>query len=72
MTDKILSQLDNIFKGMKAVIDAYRVVQPYFLITSTEAELRDEADKFAQRFSEDVSQLFRSQLLSGRNAFRSK
>ena len=44
--DTILSQVDNRFKNMKAVINTYRVVQPYFLVTSTEVELLDEADLY--------------------------
>lgn len=48
----ILSQLDDKFKGVKTVIDIYRVVQPYFLSTSTKFELRDEANKFTLSFSD--------------------
>ncbi|XP_042308882.1 zinc finger MYM-type protein 1-like isoform X2 [Sceloporus undulatus] len=72
MVDSIVSQLDNRFKGMKEVIDAYRIVQPSFLASSTDEELRCEADKFSNRFSDDVTPLFKAQILSVRNAFKSK
>ena len=72
MIDTILLQLDSRFEGTKAVIDAYRVVQPYFLVTSTKVKLLDKADKCGQRFSAHVSPLFESQLLSVRSVFRSK
>ena len=57
---------------MKAVVDTYRIVQPYFLVTSTEAELWDEAYKFAQKFLDAISPLFQSQLLFVQSAFISK
>lgn len=44
MTDTILSQLDNRFRGMKAFINTYKVAQAYFLVTSTAVEFWDEAD----------------------------
>ena len=72
MIDTILFQLENRIKAMKALIDGYRVAQPYFLVTSTEVELRNEADKFGQRFSDDVSPPFKLQLLSIRSPFRPK
>lgn len=58
MTDEISSQLDNRFKAIQAVIEPYRIVQLNFLVTSTEVEIQDEVDKFAQRFSDEVSPLF--------------
>lgn len=64
-------QLENRFKGVKVVIDVYKVVQPYFLVIFTEVELRDKANKYAQRFSDYISpSLFQLQLLSTRSTFR--
>jgi hypothetical protein len=70
MLDIIFSQVNNRFKGMKNVLDNYKVIQPHFLARSTDTELREEAEKFAKVFSEDVSPLFPSQLMSVRTSFR--
>lgn len=72
MVDTIVSQIDNRFKGMKQVIDAYKIVHPSFLASCSDEELRCEADNFVSRFSDDVTPLFKAQILSVRNAFQSK
>lgn len=71
VVDTIFSQLDHRFRGMKAVLDTYRVIQPFFLATSTDGELRDEAIKFAESFPNDVSPSFPSQISLVRSSFRS-
>lgn len=71
MTDTILSQVGNRFKDVKAVIAMYRIVQSYFLVRSTKAELLDKSNKSVQRFS-DMYHHCLSHSCYIRSAFRSE
>lgn len=72
MVDIMVSQLANHFRVMKTVLNAYKIVQPSILTTSSCEELCGETEKFANRFSDYVSPLFKAHILTVRNAFKAK
>ncbi|XP_046684857.1 zinc finger MYM-type protein 1-like [Homalodisca vitripennis] len=57
MVDTIVPQIDNRFKGMKQVIDAYKIVHPSFLASCSDEELRCEADNFDFKEVKEVANL---------------
>ena len=59
-------------KGMKSVITSYQVLEPSFLSNASRLDLEVEARKFSNRFSDNVSPLFPSQMLSIKTSFREK
>lgn len=72
MIDTIISQLENRFVGMKDILDDYQVFQPQFLANSSINDLKQKADKFTKKFSNNMSSSFTTQLLSIRSTFQKK
>ena len=66
------SQLFNRFEGMKSVVTPYQVFKPSFLSNASHLNLEVEARLFSKKFSDNVSTLFRSQMLSIKTSFRKK
>ena len=62
----------NLFEGIKSVETSYQNVETSFLLNASHLELLVEARKFSDRFSDDVSPLFPSQMLSIKTSFREK
>ena len=57
---------------MKSVVTSYQVLEPSFLSNASHLDLEVEARKFFNKFSDNVSPLFPSQMLSIKTAFREK
>ena len=57
---------------MKSVVTSYQVLEPSFLSNASHLNLEVEARKFFERFYDNVSPLFFSQMLSIRTSFREK
>ena len=72
MIDILSCQLFNRFKGMKSVVTSYQVLEPNFLSNASHLDLEIEARKFSNKFSDNVSSLFPSQMLSIKTSFREK
>ena len=51
---------------------SYQVLEPSFLLNASHLDLEVEARKFSDKFSDDVSPLFPSQMLSIKMSFREK
>nr|CAD7260316.1 unnamed protein product [Timema shepardi] len=47
-------------KGVKAVLDTYKVIQPEFLVNASEKEVHNKASEFVGKFPENVSPTFPS------------
>ena len=62
-------QLINRFEGMKSVMTSYQVLEPSFLSNASHLDLEVEARKLLNKFSENVSPLFPSQMLSIKTSF---
>ena len=62
----------NLFEGIKSVETSYQNVEPSFLLNASHLELLVEARKFSNKFSDDVSPLFPSQMLSIKTSLREK
>ena len=63
----ISCQLINRFKGIKLVVTPYQVLEPSFLSNASHLDLEVEARKFSNKFSDNVSPLFPSEMLSIKN-----
>ena len=72
MMDKLSCQLINQFEEMKSVVTSYQVLKPSFLSNASHLDLEIEARKFSNKFSDNVSPLFPSQMLSINTSFREK
>ena len=72
MMDILSCQLINRFKGMKSVVTSYQVLELRFLSNAFHLDLEVEARKFSNKFSDNVSLLFPSQMLSIKTSFRGK
>ena len=72
MMDILSCQLINHFKGIKSVVTLYQVLEPSFLSNASHLDLEVEARKFSNKFSDNVSPLFPSQMLSIKTLFREK
>ena len=57
---------------MKLVVTAYQVLEPSFLSHASYLDLEVETRKFLNKFSDNVSPLFPSQMLSIKTSFREK
>ena len=72
MMDILFCQLINRFEEMKSVVTSYKVLEPSFLSNASHLDLEVEAKKFFYKFSDNVSPLFPSQMLSIKTSFREK
>ena len=70
--DIFFCQLINCFQGMKSVVMSYQVLEPSFLLNASHLYLEVEARQFSNKFSNNVSPLFPSQMLSIKMSFRKK
>ena len=57
---------------MKSVVTLYQVLKPSFLSNTFHLDLEVETRKFSNTFSDNVSPLFPSQMLSIKTSFREK
>ena len=65
-------QLINRFEEMKSVVTSYQVLESSVLSNASHLNLEVEAIKFSSKFSDDVSPLFSSQIISVKTSFREK
>ena len=72
MMDILSCQLINRFEGMKSVVTSYQALKPSFLLNASHLDLEVEVRKFSNKFSDNVSRLFPSQMLSIITWFREK
>ena len=72
MMDILSCQLINRFEGMKLVVTSYQVLKPSFLSNTSHLDLEIEVRKFSNKFSDNVSPLFPSQMHSMKTSFREK
>ena len=72
MMDILSCQLINRFEKMESVVTSYQVLEPSFLSNASHLNLEAEARKFSNKFSDNVSPLFSSQMLSIKTSFREK
>ena len=70
--DILSCQLINRFEEMKSFVTSYQVLEPSLLSNASHLNLEVEARKFSSKFSDNVSPLFPSQMLSIRTPFREK
>ena len=55
---------------MKSVVTSYQVLEPSFLSNAYHLDIEIEVRKFPNKFSDNVSPLFPSQMLSIKTSFR--
>ena len=72
MMDLLSCQLINRFEGMKSVVTSYEVLEPNFLSNASHLDFEVEARKVSNKFSDDVSPSFPSQMLLIKTSFREK
>ena len=72
MMDILSCQLINRFEGTKSVVTSYQFLEPSFLSNTSHLNLEVEARKFSNKFSDNISPLFPSQMLSIKTSFREK
>ena len=72
LMDIISRQLINRFEGMNALVMAYQVLEPSFLSSASHFNIKGEAKKFSDKFADNVSPLFLSQMLSIKTSFKEK
>ena len=72
MMDVLSCQVINRFEKMKSVMTSYQVSKPNFVSNASHLDLEVEAKKFSNKFSDNVSPLFPSQMLSIKTSFREK
>ena len=72
MMDILPCQLTNRFEGIKSVVTSYQVLELSFLSNASHLDIAIEARKFSNKFSDNVSPLFPSQMLSIKTSFREK
>ena len=54
------------------MVTSYQVLEPSFLSNASHLDFEVEAKKFSNKFSDNVSSLFPSQILSIKTSFREK
>ena len=57
---------------MKSVVTSYQVLETSFLSNASHLDLEVEVKRFSNKFSDSVSPLFPSQMLSIKTSFRKK
>ena len=72
LMDIVSRQLINRFKGMNALVMAYKVLEPSFLSSASHFNIKEEAKKFSYKFADNVSPLFPRQMLSIKTSFKEK
>ena len=72
MMDILSCQLINRFEEIKSVVTSYKVLEPCFRSNTFHLDLEVEARKFSNKFSDNVSPLFPTQMLSIETSFREK
>ena len=72
MMDILSCQLINCFEGMKSVVTSYQLLETSFLSNASHLGLEVEARKFSNKFFDNVSPLFPSQMLSIKTSFRER
>ena len=72
LMDIVSRQLINRFEGMNALVMAYQVLEPSFLSSASHFNIKEEAKKFSDKFADNVSPLFLSQMLSIKTSFKEK
>ena len=72
MMDILSCQLINCFEGMKSVVTSYQVLEPSFSSNASHLDLEIETRKLLNKFSDNVSLLFPSQMFSIKTSFREK
>ena len=72
LMDIVSRQLINRFEGMNALVMAYHVLEPSFLSSASRFNIKEEAKKFSDKFVDNVSPLFPSQMLSIKTSFKEK
>ena len=72
MMDILSCQLINRFEKVKSMGTSYQILKPSFLSNASHLELEVEARKFSNKFSDNVSTLFPSQMLSIKTSFKEK
>ena len=84
MIDILSCQLINRFEGMKSVVTSYQVLKPSFLsifhvlilffyrLLFYASHIELEARKFSNKFSDNISPLFPSRMLSIKTSFKEK
>ena len=70
--DILSCQLINHFEGTKSVFTSYQVLEPSFPSNASHLDLEVEARKFSNKFFDNVSPLFPSQMLFIKTSFREK
>ena len=60
------------FEEIKSVVTSYQVLEPSCLSNASHLDLEGEARKFSNNFSNTISPLFPSQMLSIKTSFREK
>ena len=72
MMDILFCQLINRFEEIKSVVTSCQVLEPNFLSNASQLNLEVEARSFSNKFSDNISPLFPSQMLSFKTSFREK
>ena len=72
LMDIVSRQLINRFEGMNALVMAYQVLEPSFPSSASHFNIKEEAKKFFDKFADNVSPLFPSQMLSITTSFKEK
>ena len=70
--DILSCQLINRFEEIKSVGTSYQILEPIFLSNASHLDLEVEARQFSNKFSDNVSPLFSSQMLFIKTLFREK
>ena len=63
-------RLINCFERMKSVVKSYQVLEPCFLSSASHLNLEVEVKNFSNKFADNVSLLFSSQMLSVKTSFK--
>ena len=72
LVDIVSRQLIIRFEGMNALVVAYQVLEPSFLSSASHFNIKEEAKKFSDKFADNVSPLFPSQMLSIKTSLKEK
>ena len=70
--DILSCQIINRFEGKELVMTSYQVFEPSFRPNTFHLDLEFEARKFSNKFSDNISQLFPSPMLSIKTSFKEK
>ena len=69
---KVKNHCINRFEGMKSVVTTYQVLEPSFLSSVSHLDIKIEAKNVFDKFADNVSLLFSSQMLSIKTSFKDK